>query len=98
MVGPPDVVQAASASGRPRSRCVALPREQRGWREAPRMRRSGRIGIFLGLLGSRAADRRLRDAALDARDQSLPARRAPEPAVVRQAAVVAEDEVPALRD
>ena len=36
---------AASASGRPRSRCVALPREQRGWREAPRMCRSGRTGI-----------------------------------------------------
>ena len=36
MVGPADVVQPASASRRPRSRYVALPREQRGWREAPR--------------------------------------------------------------
>jgi len=45
MVGPTDVVQPASASGRPRSRCVALPREQRGWREALRMCRSGRTVI-----------------------------------------------------
>ena len=37
---------AVDALGRARERCVPLAREPRGWREAPRMCRSGRIVIF----------------------------------------------------
>src|SRR4051794_39589530 len=46
MVGAPDVVQPWMPRAARDKRCVALPREHRGWIEAPRMRRSRRIGIF----------------------------------------------------
>src|SRR3954453_12659868 len=71
MGAPTEVVQPASVSGRTRSRCVALPREQRGWREVPRMRRSGRTGIRQPALAPYAVAQ-VRDArALDDRDRSL---------------------------
>src|SRR5690242_12765471 len=52
MVGAPDVVQPRAARDK---RGVPLAREHRGWREAPRMCRSRRIGIRGRALGALAA-------------------------------------------
>src|SRR3954451_17728511 len=54
MVGTPDVVQPWMPRAARDRRCVALPREHRGWTEAPRMCRSRCIGILGRALLSRA--------------------------------------------
>src|SRR3954470_6025068 len=46
MIGPPYVVQPWMPRAVRDKRGVPLARERRGWREAPRMRRSRRIGIL----------------------------------------------------
>src|SRR4051812_35142327 len=46
MVGAPDVVQPWMPRAARDSDAWALPREHRGWRDAPRMCRSRRIGIL----------------------------------------------------
>src|SRR4051812_17336585 len=50
MVDPTVANAAVAASGRTRSRCMALPREHRGWREAPRMPATGASECFNGPL------------------------------------------------